>query len=106
MYHSLALSGWGQFDNGKKRKAYLFIAGELFCLGGVVYEQILLGESGRTEYDQDIIRSNRNTFVIYWLGAKLFGMVDAYVDAQLRNFDIRDVTPKGMKETETPPSKQ
>ncbi len=105
MYHSLELPGWGQFDNGKDRKALLFIAAELFCLGGVVYEQILLGRSGQTDDEKDVIRTNRNTFVIYWLGAKLVGMVDAYVDAQLRDFNVQDITPKGTRGSDIRPSK-
>ena len=35
-----------------------------------------------------------DTFVIYWLSAKLFGMVDAYVDAQFRDYDVSDVVPR------------
>lgn len=29
----------------------------------------------------------RNTFILWWLGARLYGMADAYVDAHLRGFD-------------------
>jgi hypothetical protein len=105
MYHSLALAGWGQIENGKDKKALLFIAAELFCLGGVVYEQVRLGRSGQSTYEKDLIRTDRNTFVIYWLGAKLFGMVDAYVDAQLRDFDVESITPKGKRGAEPPSSK-
>jgi hypothetical protein len=106
MYHSLALAGWGQRDNGKSKKSLLFIAGELFCVGGFIYEQILLDREGQTEYDKDVIRSNRNTFVIYWLCAKLFGMVDAYVDGQMKDFDVKDITPPQTSETENQPEKQ
>ena len=105
MYHSLALPGWGQLDSGKKKKALLFIAAELVCVGGFIYEQVLLNRPGQTKFQQDVILTNRNTFVIYWLGAKLFGMVDAYVDAQLRDFDVRDITPRGEPVKESPPSK-
>jgi len=100
MYHSLWLSGWGQLDNGRKRKAALFIAAEAFFIGGFIYEQHLLNESGGNKFEQNRIRTDRNTFVIYWLGAKLFGMVDAYVDAQLRNYDVGDVTPTDLKRDE------
>jgi hypothetical protein len=102
MYHSLELPGWGQIDNGKDKKALLLIAAELFCLGGVIYEQVRLGRPGQTTYEQDAIRTNRNTFVIYWLGAKLVGMVDAYVDAQLHDFNVQDITPKSDREPAKP----
>ena len=97
MYHSLALPGWGQRDYGKNKKSLLFIAAELFCVGGFIYEQTLLNRPGQTKFERDVILTNRNTFVIYWLGAKLFGMVDAYVDAQLEDFDVRDITPIELK---------
>ena len=100
MYHSLWLPGWGQFDNGRKRKAALFIAGEIVCISGYLYERNLLSDSGRTRSERDAIRTNRNTFVIYWLGAKLFGMVDAYVDAQFRDYDVRDVVPRDAMDGE------
>lgn len=97
MYHSLWLPGWGQLDNGRKKKAALFIAAEAFCIGGFMYEQYLLRESGGTEFERNQIRTDRNTFVIYWLGAKIFCMVDAYVDAQLRNYNMDDITPNDLK---------
>jgi hypothetical protein len=100
MYHSLWLPGWGQLDNGRKKKAALFIAAEAFCIGGFMYEQYLLRESGGTEFERNRIRTDRNTFVIYWLGAKLFGMVDAYVDAQLRYYNVDDITPTDLKKDE------
>jgi len=103
MYHSLYVSGWGQMDNGRKKKAALCIAAELFCIGGFLYENHLLGEPGRSSFDRELIRTDRNTFVLYWLGVKLFSMVDAYVDAQLRGYDIRDVTPPGLKKTTSEP---
>ncbi len=97
MYHSLWLSGWGQMDNGRRKKAALCLAAELFCIGGFIYENHLLGDPDRTTFDRDSIRTDRNTFVLYWLGVKLFSMVDAYVDTQLRDYDIRDVTPPGLR---------
>lgn len=100
MYHSLWLSGWGQLDNGRKKKALLFAAAEAFFIGGYIYEQHLLNESGWTEFARSQIRTDRNTFVIYWLGAKLLGMVDAYVDAQLRNYNVDDIAPNSLKKDE------
>ena len=100
MYHSFWLPGWGQLDNGRKKKAALFIAAEVFFIGGYLFEQHSLNVSNGTEFERDQIRTERNSYIIYWLGAKLFGMVDAYVDAQLRNYDVEDVTPAGLKKAE------
>lgn len=100
MYHSLWLPGWGQFDNGRKKKAVLFIAAEAFFIGGYLYEQHTLNNTGGNEFERNRILTDRNTFILYWLGAKLFGMVDAYVDAQLRNYNVDDITPPDLKKAE------
>ncbi len=102
LYHSMALPGWGQLDNGKKLKAAVLIAAELFFVGGALYEQYLLGGDDLTRFERDQIRTNRNSFIIYWLGARVYGMVDAYVDAQLRGFNVRDIAPPGLKRIEFP----
>ena len=96
MFHSLLIPGGGQLDNGSRKKAFLFIAAELVCLGGVIYETYLLGGANLSSFDKEFISTDRNTFIIVWLGAKLFGMVDAYVDAQMKHFNVEDVTPPGM----------
>ncbi len=96
LYHSLTLPGWGQFDNGRRGKAYLFIAAELAFVGGALYQQYRLNDNHLTRYEKDVILSDRNTFIIYWFGARVFGMLDAFVDAQLREFNVRDVSPPGM----------
>jgi hypothetical protein len=100
MYHSLCLAGWGQLDNGRKKKAALFIAAETFFIGGIIYEEHLLNESGGDEFERNVNLTDRNTYIIFLLGAKLFGMVDAYVDAQLKDFDVSDVTPPGLEKYE------
>jgi hypothetical protein len=100
MLHSLLIPGGGQRDNGKKKKALLFLATELVCLGGVIYETHLLGGADLTPFDKTLLRTDRNTFIIVWLCAKLFGMVDAYVDAQLKHFNVEDVTPPGLEKSE------
>ena len=106
MLHSLLIPGGGQLDNGRRKKALLFLATELVCLGGVIYETHLLGGTNLSPFDKEIIRTNRNTFIIVWLGAKLFGMVDAYVDAQLKHFNVGDVTPPGMENSDNGQSKK
>lgn len=104
MYRSMVLPGWGQLENGKKKKALFFIAAEAFFIGGIIYEQSQLSEKGLSRFERDQILSNRNTYIIYLLGARLFGMVDAYVDAHLRDFNVRDIAPEELKTPdETPP---
>ena len=44
-----------------------------------------------------VVRSNRNTFLLYWMITKIFGIMDAYVDAQLANYNVEDFTPEELK---------
>jgi len=97
MAHSFLLPGWGQFNNRKYLKATLFIAAEAVCIGGFLYYSGKLGDDGRDEWERENLRTDRNTFVIYWLASKLFGMVDAYVDAHMAGFDVSDITPPELK---------
>ncbi|MCD6309045.1 MAG: hypothetical protein J7M24_08635 [Candidatus Latescibacteria bacterium] len=97
MAHSFLLPGWGQFNNRRHLKAALFIAAEAVCIGGFLYYNGKLDDDGRNEWERGNIRTDRNTFVIYWLATKLLGMVDAYVDAQMAGFDVSDITPPELK---------
>ena len=101
MYHSLALSGWGQLDNGRPKKAALFFTVEAVCIAGFFYEQSRLANEDITGWDRDMVRSDRNTFVLYWLGTKVFSLLDAYVDAHLAGFDVDNITPPELN-TPTP----
>lgn len=96
MYHSMIVPGWGQLDNGRRLKALLFFATEAALIGGVIYEQGILNGGGLTKYERSVTRSDRNTFIIYWFGARVAGLVDAYVDAQLRGFSTADIIPAGL----------
>lgn len=97
MLHSLILPGWGQIDNGKKKKAALFITAELICIGGYLYENYRIKHETLSKWDKDRLRTDRNSFIIYWMVSKLLGIVDAYVDAHLANFDVTDITPEDLR---------
>ena len=100
MYHSLAVPGWGQLTNGRKFKAALFFTAELVCIGGYIYENHQAKQPGISEFDRNAYRTDRNTFVMYYIIAKILGITDAYVDAQLADFDVGDITPKELKKKE------
>ena len=97
MYQSLFLPGWGQFSNGKKWKAALFCAAELVCIGGYIYENHQSKQGGLTEQERNSYRTDRNTFVMYFIISKILDITDAYVDAQLAGFDVKDITPKELQ---------
>jgi hypothetical protein len=97
MLHSLMLPGWGQLDNGSRKKAALCIAAELFFIGGYIYENHQAHQDGILAAQRDAYRTDRNSFVIYWFLAKVFGITDAYVDAQLAGYDVGDITPPELR---------
>lgn len=97
MYHSLAFPGWGQVDNGKKKKAAFFFIAEMVCIGGYLYTNHELKHGDYTQFQQNNLRTDRNTFILYWMISKIFGILDAYVDAQLVNYDVNSITPDDLK---------
>ena len=98
MKHSLLIPGWGQLDNRKKKKAVLFFTAEIVCIGGYIYNYHRIRNETLTEWELENIRTDRNTFLLYWMLSKLLGMVDAYVDAHFADFDVTDITPEELAE--------
>lgn len=98
MYHSLMIPGWGQINNGKKKKAALFFAAELICIGGYLIESHNVRHGDYTEWERNCHRTDRNTFIIYWMVSKVLGIVDAFVDAHLATFNINDITPEELRD--------
>lgn len=86
MYRSLAVPGWGQFYNGKWVKGILIAGTEV----GLVANAVILNQWAKEAVDETerfYYTDSRN--LSYWLiaAAILYSMADAYVDAQLYNFD-------------------
>lgn len=83
---SLLVPGWGQYYNGKKWKAALVCAAELGEIGTAIYWH---RESKRVHDDryQLIYEDYRNTAYWFLAGTIILSMLDAYVDAQLADFD-------------------
>ena len=100
MYHSMFIPGWGQINNGKKLKAVLFFTAEVIFIGGYVYENYNVKNKAVTSWERDNYRTDRNTFFIYWMVSRIIGMVDAYVDAQLADFNVDDITPVDLPKHE------
>jgi hypothetical protein len=96
LYHSLAIPGWGQLLNGRRHKALLFAGAETFLLGGFFYEYAQHRSGGHSAPEKDSIKTNQNTFIIYFMLAKVLDIMDAYVDAQFRNYDVKDITPQEL----------
>lgn len=97
MYHSLAFPGWGQLNNGRKKKAALFFIAEAIFIGGYIYKTHDIKNGDYTDWEKDNLRTDRNTFLLYWMISKILGIIDAYVDAQLADYNVKDITPEELK---------
>ena len=86
---SLAFPGWGQFYNGQKIKAALVFGAEAAIIGTAIYWNQQL-KKAKEVMDEDLIfiyRDNRNLAYWFLAGTIVLSMLDAYVDAQLSDFD-------------------
>lgn len=86
---SLVIPGWGQYYNGKKIKAGLAFAGEAGLLGAALYWNSRAAEAKRANDDDNRLLFEDWRNGCYWGLAALivYSMLDAYVDAQLSDFD-------------------
>jgi hypothetical protein len=80
------LPGWGQWYNGKKWKT-LIAAGGGLALGANAALQNRRMLDAATEDERAFYRNNRSLSVWWLAGGYLAVLLDAYVDAQLWNFD-------------------
>lgn len=83
---SLLVPGWGQYYNGQKWKAALVSAAEVTEIGFAIFWH---RESKRVNDERYklIYEDYRNTAYWFLAGTIILSMLDAYVDAQLSDFD-------------------
>ena len=86
MVRSILIPGWGQFYNGKYFKAVAVFAIETGIVASAIYLDQLASDS-KTEEEKAYYLDQRNARYWWLLLAKLLSMLDAYVDAQLSDFD-------------------
>lgn len=86
---SLVIPGWGQYYNGKKIKAALAFAGEAGLLGTALYWNSKAADAKRDNLTNRKLQYEDWRNGCYWGLAALivYSMLDAYVDAQLSDFD-------------------
>ncbi len=86
MIRSMIIPGWGQLYNKKIFKAIL-----VFCVEtGLVANSIYLNQkykASKTDLEREFYINNRNLSNWWLVGAILFSMADAFVDAHLSDFD-------------------
>lgn len=96
MYRSLAVPGWGQMKNGRRLKAAFFFLAETVCIGGYLYKNTQYHNGDYTGPEKDALRTDKNTYLLYWILAKVLNIMDAYVDAQFSTYDVTDITPSEL----------
>lgn len=84
---SALLPGWGQWSNGAKWKAALVFGGELGLISAAVVQN-QRAQQATVESEKMFYEDDRSRWV--WIAGAvwLLNIVDAYVDAQLRGFDV------------------
>jgi hypothetical protein len=94
---SLAVPGWGQASNQSWIKAALVAGGETVLAIALIRDSQKLSQLSPDdpEYTAAFDRRQREA---WWLGGVVFlSMVDAYVDAHLKGFDV-ELGPEPSKE--------
>ncbi len=103
-WRALLFPGWGQWYNGKKAKSVLVFTAETGLIANAIYWN-QKAQSAANDYDRAFYENNRN-LSNWWLLFTIFmSVTDAYIDAQLSNFDVspnlsfsgpREVPPVGI----------
>lgn len=86
MIRAIIFPGWGQWYNKKYFKAVLVFGAEI----GLVTNSVYLNQkykASQTELEREFYINNRNLSNWWLVGVILFSMADAFVDAQLSDFD-------------------
>ncbi len=87
MIRSALMPGLGQWYNKKKFKAILVLGGELGLMVNAVYQNQQAVRS-QSEEERAFYVNNRSLSLWWFFGIYLLNIFDAYVDAQLMDFDV------------------
>jgi len=89
---SLVLPGWGQAYARQPVESVIYGGLECGLIYGVIrqHKQFLYYDRIDDDHRADFYRNSRNRLTWYLAGAVILSVVDAYVDAQLFQFDVSD----------------
>ncbi|MCP4724788.1 MAG: hypothetical protein GY863_07115 [bacterium] len=103
MFRSAVMPGWGQWHNGKKLKSAAVFSVEAYFIASYFINNNRLNDiekeyfdllPGLTEEEINLYRSdinyyedNRNKYAWYFAFSVIYGMIDAFVDAYLMDFN-------------------
>ena len=86
LLRSAVLPGWGQHFNGRPIKALFFASASAAALTAVVAEHRAIDAAPTLEIHEDRA-ARRNTRLLYFALSVALSAIDAYVDAQLADFE-------------------
>lgn len=84
---SAVFPGWGQWYNGKKWKTVLILGTELGLGGNAIYMNQKMHQASSPE-EFHFYQDKRNLTLWWLVGVYFLNVLDAYVDAELRDFDV------------------
>ena len=84
---SAILPGWGQYYNGMWFKAILVLGGELGLISAAVIQHQRAVQTDIPEA-REFYENDRSRWIWYSVGFWLLNIIDALVDAHLKDFDV------------------
>ena len=98
MWKSLILPGWGQLYNKKYLKTVIIGGAEIALIYGIFYQhdQSEKAQKAGDSEAANFYRDDRNRLTWWLAGIILYSMADAYVDAQLMDFDLSNELSLGI----------
>ena len=97
LIRSLAIPGWGQWENERPRKALVFATLSTSLLLYAADAQATLSKAQSATQHEDLT-AVRNTRILFFFLSNTLAAIDAYVDAHLDKFPNEKVFKKKINE--------
>jgi hypothetical protein len=86
LIRSALIPGWGQWANGQKLKSLIVFGLEAGLAANAAVQDSRMWKS-KTDDEKEFYRNNKSLSIWWFAGVYLLNCLDAYVDAELRDFD-------------------
>ena len=98
MWRSLLFPGWGQLYNGRYLKSIIIGGTEAAFIYGIYVQEKRRQDAKDIGYEdaEKFYLKDRKKFTWWLAGTIIYSTLDAYIDAQLMNFDISEDLSAGI----------
>lgn len=98
MWRSLLFPGWGQLYNGRYIKSIIIGGTEAAFIYGIYIQEKRRQEAKDMGYEdgEKFYLKDRKKFTWWLTGTLIYSALDAYIDAQLMNFDVSEDLSAGV----------